>query len=150
MFIKSLLKDAKITRVENAAAAGTTDLDSDVLDMSGYDSVCFIALLGDATSGSVLELQVFGNTANSTSSPTPVEITTNDATYTAGASDADNKIFVVDVPKWLGTYRYAFARLVIDTQNCAVDGILAIQYNAKELPVTQGSTVLDSAVVLAG
>lgn len=144
----SMLKDCKITRVENAAAAGTTDLDTDVLDMSGYDGVMFIAVLGDATSGSVLELQAFGNTASSTSSPTPVELTADDVTYTAGASDADNKLMIVDVIR--PAYRYVFARLVIDTQNCAVDGIIAIQYRARSKPVVQGSTVLDSALVGPG
>ena len=145
MLDMSLLKDAKISRVENAAAAGTTDLDTDVLDMTGYDAVMFVALLGDATSGSVLELQVFGNTANSTSSPTPVELTDGDVTYTAGASDADNKLMVADVIR--PAYRYVFARLVIDTQNCVVDGIIAIQYRSRDVPVTQGSTVLDSALI---
>lgn len=144
----SLLKDCKITRVENAAAAGTTDLDTDVLDMAGYDGVLFIALLGDATSGSVLELQAFGNTANSTSSPTPVELTADSVTYTAGASDADNKLMIVDVIR--PAYRYVFGRLVIDTQNCVVDGIVAIQYRSRSVPVTQGSTVLASALVGPG
>lgn len=144
----SLLKNTKITRVGNAAAAGTTDQDSTVLDMSGYDSVMFVAFLGDATSGSVLELQVFGNTASSTSSPTPVELTADDVTYTAGASDADNKIFVADVHR--PAYRYVFARLVIDTQNCVTDALFAIQYNARSVPVTQGSTVLDSALIGPG
>lgn len=145
----SLLKDCKITRLGNAAAAGTTDQDGSVLDMSGFDSVMFIALLGDATSGSVLELQAFGNTASSTSSPTPVEQTTDNVQYTAGASDADNKIMVLDILRWNPTYRYAFPRLVIDTQNCVTDGLLAIQYNSRSVPLTQGSTVLASALLAA-
>lgn len=147
--LASFLKNCKISRVENAAAASTTDADTDVLDMSGYDSIAFVALLGDATSGSVLELKVYGNTANSTSSPTPVELTNDDVQYTAAASDADNKIMIADVPQWNATYRYAFGRLVIDTQNCVLDGILAIQYNARDLPVTQGSTVLAAALASA-
>lgn len=141
----TILKNCKITRIENAAVAGTTDLDGDVLDMTGYDGVLFIAILGDATSGSVLELQAFGNTANSTSSPTPVELSADSVTYTAGASDADNKLMVLDVLR--PNYRYVFARLVIDTQNCVVDGMIAIQYRAKSPPVTQGSTVLASALI---
>lgn len=143
--MKSMLKECKITRVENSASAGTTDLETDILDMSGYDGVLFIAVLGDATSGSVLELQVLGNTASSVSSPTPVELTVDDATYTAGASDADNKLLIVDCVR--PNYRYVYAKLVIDTQNCVVDAIIAIQYRAKNVPVTQGSTVLDSALI---
>ena len=145
MSILSILKDCLITRVKNSASAGTTDQDSTVLDMSGYDGVLFAWLLGDATSGSVLELQVFGNTASSTSSPTPVELTVDDVTYTAGASDADNKVMVVDCIR--PAYRYVFARGVIDTQNCVSDGMLAIQYRARNRPVTQGSTLLDFALI---
>lgn len=145
----SLLKEAKITRVGNSAVAGTTDQDSTVLDMTGYDSVMFVALLGDATATSALELQAFGNTASSTSSPTPVELTDGDVTYTAAASDADNKILVLDIQRVNPTYRYVFCRLVIDTANCVTDGLLAIQYNARTIPVTQGSTVLDSALLAA-
>lgn len=141
----SMLKDCLITRVSNAAVAGTTDIDTDVLDMTGYDGVMFVAALGDATSTSVLELHAYGNTASSISSPTPVEITDDNVQYTAGASDADNKLLVLDVVR--PSKRYIFARLRIDTANCVVDGIIAIQYRSRNRPVTQGSTVLASALV---
>lgn len=145
----SLLKDCLITRVGNSAVAGTTDQDGTVLDMSGYDSVMFIAAVGDVTSGSVLELQVFGNTASSTSSPTPVEMTDDNTDGTAGASDYDNKLFIVDISRWDHAYRYCFPRLRIDTQNAVTDGLIAIQYNSRSVPVTQGSTVIQSALLSA-
>lgn len=144
----NLLKDCKITRLKNAVTAGTSDQDGSVLDMSGYDSVLFVAALGDVTDTSVLELQAFGNTADSTSSPTPVELTADSVTYTAGASDADNKLLVVDVVR--PGYRYVFPRLKRGTANAVIDGIFAIQYRAKDVPVTQGSTVLASALVGPG
>lgn len=140
----SILKDSKISKVEARAAAGTTDLESDILDMSGFDSVMFIASTGDATSGTVLELQVFGNTSSSTSGAT--EITANSAQFTSSsATDADNKLLVVDVHR--PAYRYVYAVFVIDTQNCEGDGIYAIQYNAKSVPVTADSDVIASALV---
>lgn len=144
---KSLLKNCLISRGKASASAGTTDQDTTVYDMSNYESVMVIWLLGDATSGSVVELQVFGNTASSTSSPSPVELTADDATYTAGASDADDKILIVDIPRWNPTYRYMFARGVIDTQNCVSAGFIVIGYNARTVPITQDSTVLDSALL---
>lgn len=140
----SLLKDCKITRVENAAAAGQTELKTDVLDMSGYDGVMFVAILGDVTDTSVLTLTAKQNTANSDSSPTPTSITGASATFTAGASDADNKLLVVDVVR--PTSRYVFASLTRTTANAVVDGIIAIQYRSRSVPVTQGSTVLASAL----
>ena len=146
--LKNLLKDCKITRVENSAVAAQTELKSDVLDMAGYDAVCFIALLGDITTGSVLTLTAKGNTADSDSSPTPVAITDGAATFTAGASDADNKLIVVDVIR--PAYQYVFASLTRTTANAVVDGIIAIQYRTKDFPVTQPASILVSALAGPG
>lgn len=143
----ALLKDASISYGKAAASAGTDDQDTAVIDMSGYNSLMIIAKLGDATSGSVLEVQAFGNTASSTSSPTPVEISDNNCQFTAGTSDADSKLMILDIPRWNPTYRYAFGRLVIDTQNCVSEGLILIAYNPKSSPVTQGSTVVASGTV---
>lgn len=145
----SMLKDCKITRVLNSVTAGTSDQDGTVLDMTGYDGVLFIAALGDVTATSVDELQVFGNTASSTSSPTPVELTNDTAgPYTAGASDADNKLLIVDVVR--PAYRYVFPRVKRGTANAVIDGVIAIQYRSREVPVTQGSTVLASGLLAPG
>mgnify|MGYP000957245839 len=139
----SLLNEVKITRVANAAAAAQTEVLSSVLDMQGYDGVMFVALLGDITATSVLTLTAKGNTASSTSSPTPVtQVAT--AAFTAGASDADNKVLVVDV--FDPALRYVFASLTRTTANAVVDGIIAIQYTAELRPTTQDASVLASAI----
>jgi len=139
----SLLNEVKITRVANAAAAAQTEVLSSVLDMQGYDGVMFVALLGDITATSVLTLTAKGNTARSTSSPTPVtQVAT--AAFTAGASDADNKVLVVDV--FDPALRYVFASLTRTTANAVVDGIIAIQYTAELRPTTQDASVLASAI----
>lgn len=145
-YIFNLLKHGKVTRVSNAAVAATSDIDSSRVDMSGFDSVCFIALLGDVTSGSVLELQGKVNTADSTSGAT--EVTDGTVTYTAGASDADNKLMILDIrrPNRAVT-PYAYCTLLRGTQNAVVDGIIAIRYNARDVPTSQDSTVLASAVL---
>ncbi len=132
----SLLKDTKITSVENAAVAGTTDLVTDVLDMAGFDSVLFMAKLGDVTTGSVFQLTVASNPTNSASNGTTEKAGTE---ITAGASDYDNKLVIVDVLR--PSQQYVYATLRIDTANAVVDGIFAIQYNSKAVPITQGSTV---------
>lgn len=134
----SILKDCKITRVNNSAVAGTTDQDSSRVDMTGFDSVIFIWLLGDVTSGSVLQAIAKSNPADSTTSSTTEKSGTS---ITAGASDYDNKQLIVEVQR--PQNRYAYSTLVIDTQNAVVDGCVAIQFNSKAVPVTQGSTVGD-------
>ena len=138
----NLSKDIKITVVEAAAAAGTTELVSDVLDMTGYEGIMFIALTGDVTDTSVLTLTAKGNTANSVSSPTPVTQKATDA-FTADATSADSKVLMVDVYK--PAMRYMFASLTRATANAVVGGIIAIQYDAKTKPTTQDATVIASA-----
>ena len=134
----TLGKDCKITRVSNSASASTTDVDSSRVDMTGFDSVLFLWLIGDVTSGSVIQAIAKSNAADSTSSSTTEKSGTS---ITAGATDYDNKILAVDLHR--PTLRYAYSTLVIDTQNAVVDGCIAIQYNAKNPPITQGSTVGD-------
>lgn len=138
----NLSKSCKITVVAAAATAATTAVTSDVLDMQGYDGVMFIALTGDVTASSVLTLTVKGNTANSTSSPTPITQKAT-AAVTAGATDSDSKALVVDVHK--PPLRYAFAVLTRADQNAVVGGIIAIQYCAGLKPTTHDATVIASA-----
>lgn len=137
----SMIKDCKITRVSNSVSAGTTDPDSDRVDMTGFDSVMFVWVLGDVTSGAVLQAVAKSNAADSTSGSTTEKSGTS---VTAGASDYDNKLLIVDLHR--PTLRYAYSTLVRDTQNAVVDGCVAIQYNAKSMPVTQGSTVGDAVL----
>lgn len=138
----NLSKDIKITVVEAAAAAAQTELVTDVLDMSGYEGVMFIALTGDVSDTSVLTLTVKGNTANSVSSPSPVTQKASDA-FTAGAATADSKVIMVDVYK--PAMRYVFGSLTRTAANAIIGGIIAIQYNAKTKPTTQDASVIASA-----
>lgn len=135
-------KDVKITVVEAAATAGTSTLTTDVLDMSGFEGVMFLALTGDVTDTSVLTLTAKGNSANSTSSPTPVTQKASDA-FTASATSADSKVIFVDVYK--PPLRYMFAELSRATANAVVGGIIAIQYGAHSKPTAQDATVIASA-----
>lgn len=139
----SLLKNIKVTPVAASAVAAQTEVLTSVLDMSGFDGVMFIALLGDVTATSVLTLTAKGNTASSTSSPTPVTQVATSA-FTAGASDADDKALVVDV--YDPMLRYVFASLTRTTANAVVNGIIAIQYTAEYKPTTQAATVIAAAM----
>lgn len=138
----NLSKSIKVTVVEAAAAAAQTELVTDVLDMSGYEGVLFIAMTGDVTTSSVLTLTVKGNSANSVSSPTPVTQKATDA-FTAGATSADSKVLMVDV--YRPTLRYVFGSLTRTAADAVVGGIIAIQYGAGLKPTAQDATVIASA-----
>ena len=140
--MENLLKETVIDVVQVAASADTTTLTTDVVDMAGYDAATFLCITGDVTSTSVLTLTVKGNTANSTSSPTPVTVKATDA-LTAGATDTDSKILAVNVNR--PAYRYLFATLARATANAVIGGIICIRYKARSLVTTQGATVVASA-----
>lgn len=139
--MSNLLYDAKFIVVETSAVAGTSTLTTDVVDTLGFQSIAFVAMLGGVTDTSVLALTAKGNSADSVSSPTPTTYA-GAATFTAGASDAANKLMIVDIEK--PRDRYVFATLARGTANAVVNGIIAILYNGEIRPTVQGSTVLVS------
>lgn len=140
--MSNLSKGIKVTVVEAAAAAAQTELVTDVLDMSGYEGVIFMALTGDVTTASVLTLTVKANSANSVSSPTPITQKASDA-FTADGTSADSKLIMVDV--YRPPLRYVFGSLTRTTADAIVGGIIAIQYGAGLKPTTQAASVIASA-----
>jgi hypothetical protein len=138
----SLLKNVKITRVANAAAAATTDVNGSILDMQSFEGVMFVALLGDVADTSVLALKAEQNTVNS---GTGMAALTGNAGLTAGASNADNTALVLDVHK--PRERYVRPVLSRGTANAVVDGIIAIQYGPQHKPTTQAASVIASALI---
>jgi hypothetical protein len=132
----NLIKDCKITRVMNAVAAGTTEQKSSVLDMSGYDGVCFILLLNAVTDASVITATIYENTASSTSSPAPV---TSGVAATLTALSSSNLVMAADLVRPVS--RYVFLDITRITQNAAIDGVLAIQYRTNDIPVTQSGLI---------
>lgn len=139
--------EIKIINVSTAAVAGTSTITTSVVDMQGYDACRFIAVTGDATSGTVLTLTLKSNTANSTSSPTPTtEVSSTVTSLTA--TDCDEKILITDVIKPGG--RYVFATLARATQNCVVNTILCELYRSKVKPVSADATVVASAKAVSG
>lgn len=145
MGLQSVLKDMKVMRVANDAVAGTTDVTTIAIDMAGFDSVCFIAALGDVTNGSVLLLTAYSNASNAASGGTA--ITNANAGLTATSTSADNDLIIVDVLR--PANRYVYATLNRGTANAVVDGIIAILYNARSLPVTLDASVVASVFVAA-
>lgn len=133
----SIVKDAKITVVENPAAAGTTDLVTDILDMAGYESVTFICPIVDSTNTGTIRLLGHQNTANSTSGSTQIATGTTN-TYTADDSH-NNKVLVLELIK--PTQRYVYCTVDLGTANTATGAVIAMQYGTNFGPVTQHASV---------
>ena len=137
--LNNFLNNAKITSVLAKVSAGTAVSYSDIVDMKGYDSVCFIAKFGTGLATSVITLQAQQNTLNSTGAMATLE---GSVTDTAGSPPTDDGLLVLDIVR--PGERYIRAMLTSATANAEKDAIIAIQYNAGDVPITQGSTVFDS------
>lgn len=137
----NMLPNVEFVVVEAAAVAGTTELTTDEIDTSDCDGVVFFAHLGDVTTGSVLGFVA----DDSDTSGSGFAALTGALAFTAGAADADNKALILDVYK--PNKRYVRARLQRGTANAVVNGITAVKYGKRSVPVTQGSTVLASGLL---
>lgn len=140
----NLTTDSQIIRVKALEGAAQTPIESDIVDTAGFDGIAFIAVLGDVANGSVLTLTVEhgdevggGDMAATTIAPT----------YTADASDSDDKMIVAEIIR--PQKRYVRAVLTRTVANAEVDAILAIAHGPAHAPLTQGATVIASATALA-
>lgn len=139
--INNLLANVETVRVANSASAAQTAVEGASVDMAGKIGVRFTAALGDVTTGSVLGLKAqYRDDSNDA-----WEDIVGAVAFTAGASDADNKLLILDVVR--PVKRYVRAYLTRTTANAVVDGIFADVYGDYWQPVTQGSTVLQSKTV---
>lgn len=137
--MENLLTLTRITRVSNAAAAGTSDINCTSVDMAGYDAVTFVASFGTLTATQVTLLKLEGSDDNSSFSA----ITSSS---TAAMADGDsNKLLAATIKRPANRY----VRAVIDrgTANAVVDGVVAFQYRSRDLPTSHGSTVSATVTV---
>ena len=135
----NLLENVLITRVISTQGDGTGTDDGTILDMQGYEGVMFVAHFADVDDTSVLTLQAQQDELNAGGGMATL---TGNATFTAGAANADDDCLVLDV--YRPEKRYIRVQLVVATANAIVASVIAYQYGARKTPVTQGSTVLAS------
>lgn len=128
------LQDFKLTLVNAATAAGTTDIEATSVDMRDYDAVLFFTTFGTITAGAATNIHV--ETSSDNASFNDLE-----GTGVTVAADDDGETFGVEIINPQERY----LRLVVDraTQNAVVGEIYALQYRAGTLPIT--NTVTDTA-----
>jgi len=128
------------------AAASSTDSNSDILDMTGFDGVVFIAPIEDSVSGGVATLKVEQDVANSDAGM--ALITGASAVATSAANDDLNgKVLVLDVYK--PQERYVQGVRVSATQNIAFGTLIAIQYNGRFKPPTEHASIAELVALVA-
>lgn len=144
MALHNLLNNVKFKRIsaDGAGSASATPNKMTIVDMDGFDSICIFAAMGNVLTTSVLTLKAAGADTNSSGAMT---LLAGSATFTAAASDADDKLLILDVVK--PPYRYIEAQLTCETANGPYDGVFAILYNAGRVPVTQASDVIAATTI---
>jgi len=135
--IESLVKNCSFEAALNNTAAGTGDtLNGDIIDLGNFDSVLFVAKLGDCANTAVGTLKAYCGDTPNVADGAYKAVT---AAFTANATDSDNKLVILDVVK--PGKRYVRPDFVRATANIPVESIIAIKYNSKAYPVTQGTDV---------
>lgn len=138
----NLNKNTKLTRVSNAVAAGTSDVNSAVIDMQNFEGCLFVVAFGAITAGAVTSIKLQQGAQSDLSDAADLA-----STSVTVADDDDNQIFYLDIYR----PRERYVRLVVDrgTQNAVIDGIFAQQYGPKKSPTTHDSTTVGGGEIHA-
>lgn len=132
-------KRIKTIRHSNSEGAATSTITpSNGIDTQGFDSVEFEVLWGAITGSGVQSVEVHTSSDDGDSD----SYTALAGTNISVADDDDNGITIVDIHR--PPERYVKCIVNRATQNSAVDGIVAHLYNAREIPITEDSTVTGS------
>lgn len=132
----NLTDNVKCTRINNAAAAATTDVTSSALYMAGWDRVTFMVPFGTITSGAVTSVKVQqSDDDGSTDAYSDLE-----GSSVTVPDTASNKVVFIEVVRPAKPY----LKVIVDrgTQNAVVDGIFAFQHGAGATPFTQSTTLV--------
>ncbi len=126
-----LLEEVKITKLNDATAAGTSAINSAVVDMAGFDGVVFLTNTGTVLATGTATVKVQQDTAAGMGAAADLL-----GTSQAFVDTDDNKSVAVDIKRPLERY----LRLVITraVANSDWGPIWALQYRTRKLPVTQG------------
>lgn len=123
-------------------SAGTSSVNSDIVDTAGYNGVRFIIGFGALTSSAVTSVKVQQNTANSGTGMADLE-----GTSISIADTDDNKIAVTEIIQPVERYvRMATTR---GTANAVIDFLLVELIGPRDAPVTQDSTVVSAETFMS-
>lgn len=121
----NLFKDVKLTKIAAGAVTATTDVDSSVIDMSGYDGVVFFGSIATANAGNFIKAQQ------------GTDATVTDAADLAGSkvvAAANNQVVWVEIHKPLE--RYLRAKIVRAGVTTVTGDLYALQYSGRVRPET--------------
>lgn len=131
MFGQPLSADLAIS-ADAPTIAGTTTIDSSIIDMQGYSGVLFIVRLGTAAANNNIRVQQDTDSAMGAAA---------DLAGTLVAAGSNNVVAVeVVYPGGPTGERYVRCRVTRGTST-TIDSIIAIRFGARTLPTTMPSSV---------
>lgn len=138
--MNQLIKKSKIVTLitPTAGAAGTSVINSSVIDFANYEGALIIVPVGAVVANAVTSFKFQGG---ATSSPT----TDIEGTSQTIADTDDDTVKYLDIRR--PAHRYG--RIVVSraTQNATIGGAVAILYGGRDRPVTQPAGVAGEATV---
>lgn len=142
MFPISLSKSVVTKRIKPdgstyAVAAGSADINSDVIDTLGYEGVRIITGFGAITSGAATSIKLQDG---DTTSPTTDVL---GSAQTVADTD-DNKIVITELYRPQKRYLRQVTKRA--TQNAVVDFMIVELWGSRKLPITDDATVLGAEV----
>lgn len=133
--------EAEVVRVFEAdtlVGAGAGD-ETDIIDMAGYEAVAFLVVVGDiGAAGLTVTAQ------QSDDAFVADEDDLEDGEVTIADAD-DDLVAIIDIGK--PAKRYVRLAMVPGANDCDVDAVIALKYRARNVPVTQGATVVETVVL---
>jgi len=127
------------------ANGSSTDSNTTILDMEGWDGVVFFVAITDCADTGVATLNVQGSAANSDGAM--ATITGATATGTSGANDDMNATFL-KVEVYRPLLRYIQGNVTSATANIAFGETYAIQYRGRKSPFADNATIQDATLVV--
>jgi hypothetical protein len=127
----NLTKNVKVTMVKAGAVSAGTAINSDSVDMEGFDGVIFLGTIATANAAN------FANVAQSSDDGSADDFTDLAGTKVVPGDNGDS--YMIDV--YRPGKRYLRCELDRGGANTATGDIYAIQYVARKAPVTHGATI---------
>lgn len=122
-------------------SAGTTDVESGYVDRLGFERVAFLVVLGDNTDTGVNVITVEHCDTSGGTYTACDDIDGNDiaVTVTDASNASDHKMVMIEV--WgPALKRYVHLDFNRGTANTAINAVIAILGDARNLPITQATT----------
>jgi hypothetical protein len=138
----NLSPKVKVTVLNSYVAGSQNTLNTNGVDMSGYEGVMFLAIFGTVTNTGVATVKAqVSDTSASAGFADPA------SGAISGQATASGTAVILDVYRPL--HRWVNITIGIATANVAIDAVIAIQYGAKSMPTVQDATTIATTVLAA-